>query len=71
MACLVTKFIWNFSIYCGKKKAPSIVGPIAREESKLAHKVMMELSKDIEGKLHVITMDNFFTNIGLFKDLAS
>jgi hypothetical protein len=30
----------------------------------------MELSKDIEREGHVIAMDNFFTSIGLFKDLA-
>jgi hypothetical protein len=32
--------------------------PIARGESKLAHKIVMELSRDIEGKWHIITMDN-------------
>ena len=71
MTCLVTKFTWNFAIYWGKKEAPLIVGPIARREPKLAHKIMMELSKDIKGKKHVTAMDNFFTSVGLFKDLAS
>jgi hypothetical protein len=70
LACSVTKFVWNFAIYCGKEEATSTVEPIARGEPKLAHKVVMDLAKDIEGKWHVIAMDNFFTSIGLFKELG-
>jgi hypothetical protein len=40
-------------------------------EPKLVHKVIMELSKYIEGKRHVIIMNNFFTSIGIFKDLIA
>jgi hypothetical protein len=43
---------------------------VARGEPKLAHKVVMELSKDMEEKAHVIAMDNFFTSIELFMDLV-
>jgi hypothetical protein len=50
LVCSVTKFVWNFAIYCGKEEATSIVEPIARGEPKLAHKVVKELSKNIEGK---------------------
>jgi hypothetical protein len=64
------KFVWNFAIYCGKEEAISTVKPIVRGEPKLAHKVVMELSRDIKGKGHVIAMDNFFTGVGLFKELA-
>jgi hypothetical protein len=71
LAYSVTKFVWNFAIYCGKVEATSTVEPIGRGEPKLAHKVVMELSRDIEWKGHVIAMDNFFTNVGLFKDLAA
>jgi hypothetical protein len=53
LACSVTKFVWNFTIYCGKEEATSTVEPIA-----------------IEGKGHVIAMDNFFTTVGLFQELA-
>jgi hypothetical protein len=70
LACSVTKFVWNFAIYCGKEEAISTVEPIARGEPKLAHKVVVELSRDIEEKGHVIAMDNFFTSVGLFKELA-
>jgi hypothetical protein len=70
LACSVTKFVWNFTIYCGKEEATSTVEPIARGELKLALKVVMGLSRDIEGKVHVITMDNFFTSVGLLKELV-
>jgi hypothetical protein len=69
LTCLVTKFVWNFVVYCGKKDATSTAEPIVREKSKLAHKVIMESSRNIEGKWHVITMNNFFTSIDLFKEL--
>jgi hypothetical protein len=46
IVCLVTKFVWNFASYCGKEEAPSTVGPGARKEPKLPHKVVLELSKD-------------------------
>jgi hypothetical protein len=70
LACSVTKFVWNFTVYCGKEEATSTVEPIARGELKLALKVVMGLSRDIEGKVHVITMDNFFTSVGLLKELV-
>jgi hypothetical protein len=64
------KVCMEFCNICGKEEAISTVEPIARGEPKLAHKVVVELSRDIEGKGHVIAMDNFFTSIGLFKELA-
>jgi hypothetical protein len=70
MICLVTKFIWNLVIYCGKEEVPSTIGPVTRKEPKLTHKVVLKLSKDIKGKRHIIAMDNLFTSIRLFKDLA-
>ena len=63
MAYSVTKFVWNFVNYCDKGEAPSTIRPIIRGKPKLVHKVVMELSKDIERKWHVIAMDNFFTYI--------
>jgi hypothetical protein len=44
--------------------------PIARGEPKLVHKIEVELSRDIEGKGHVIAIDNFFTSVDLFKELT-
>jgi hypothetical protein len=37
----------------------------------LAHKVVLDLAADVQGKRHVISMDNFFTSVGLFEELAS
>ena len=40
-------------------------------EAKLAHAIVMRLLEGLWDCGHFITMDNFFTNIGLFKDLLS
>jgi hypothetical protein len=39
-------------------------------EARLAHRVAMDLAEDVQGKGHVITMDNFFTSISLLDELA-
>lgn len=44
------------------------VAPIAREEAKLAHKVVVDLAKDIDNKAHVIIMDNHFCCIEFFEN---
>jgi hypothetical protein len=70
MAYSVIKFVWYFVVYCDKEEVLSTARLVARGEPKLAHKVVMELSKDMEEKAHVIAMDNFFTSIELFMDLV-
>jgi hypothetical protein len=37
----------------------------------LAHKIVLDLEANVEKKGFVISMDNFFTFVGLFKKLAS
>jgi hypothetical protein len=37
----------------------------------LAHKVILDLTAVVQGKGHVISIDNFFTFVGLFEELAS
>lgn len=37
----------------------------------MAQKVVMKYSKDVEGTWHVIAMDNFFTSVGVFKNLIA
>jgi hypothetical protein len=37
-----------------------------REEARLPQKVVLNLAVHIQGKGHVISMDNFFTLVGLF-----
>jgi hypothetical protein len=70
MACSVTKFVWNFAIYCGKNKETEKVVCVARGEASLAYKVILDLAIELQGKGHVISMDNFFTSVGLFEELA-
>jgi hypothetical protein len=47
------------------------VACVAQGEVRLAHKVVLDLAADIQRKRHVISMDNFFTSVGLFEELAS
>ena len=71
LACSTSKYMWNFSIYCKKTQVEKDVHWVAREEPKLAHKVVLDPTSDICKKGHVMAMDNFFTIIGLFMDLYS
>jgi hypothetical protein len=57
----VINFLWNFTTYCGKNGDIEEVACVARGEARLAHKVVLDLVKDVQGKGHVINMDNFFT----------
>lgn len=36
----------------------------------MAQKVVLDLAIELQGKGHVISMDNFFTFVGLFEELA-
>ena len=40
---------------------------IAQEEARLAQKVVLNLAIDIQGNGHVISMDNFYTSVGLLR----
>jgi hypothetical protein len=49
-----------------------LVPPRARRgESRLTHEVVLKLVSGIEGKGHLVVMDNYFSSIGLFQDLLS
>jgi hypothetical protein len=52
-------------VYCGKNEDYEEVAHVAREEARLAHKVVLDLAA------HVISMDNIFTYVGFFEELAS
>jgi hypothetical protein len=71
MACSLTKYVWNFAVYCGKNEETEEVACARRGEARLAQKVVLDLVVDIQDKGHVISTDNFFTSVGLFRDLAS
>jgi hypothetical protein len=72
MWCLadsVTRYIANFDIYCGKMISTLENSRPSRAEASLGSTVVMDLMRGLEGKNHVVTMDNFFTSVGLFRDL--
>jgi hypothetical protein len=43
---------------------------VPRGEASLARTIVMKLLQDLENKGHCIVMDNYFSSIGLFKDLG-
>jgi hypothetical protein len=47
MACSVTKFVWNFAVYCGKTEEIEEVPRVARGEARLAHKVVLDLAAEV------------------------
>jgi hypothetical protein len=70
--CLVdsiTRYIANFDIYCGKSISTLENPRLSCAEVSLGHSVVMDLTRGLENKNHVVTMDNYFTNVGLFHDL--
>jgi hypothetical protein len=56
-------------VYCGKTQATLARSASTREEQALAHRVITQLTTGLENKEHVLVMDNYFTSIGLFRDL--
>ena len=70
MACSLTKFVWNFAVYCGKEEKSEDVAHIAREEACLVHRVVLDLAADVQGNGHIITLNNFFISMGLLDELA-
>ena len=58
-------------MYCEKNEDIEKVAHVTREEARLAHKIVLDLRVDTQGKGHVIHMDNFFTSVGIFEELAS
>ena len=68
---MVSKFIYNFDVYCGNSNAtgavPEPLGP--HIESNLAEGVVLKMVDGMENKGHVVVMDNYFTGMDLFKKL--
>ena len=71
MAYSIIKFMWNFIVYYGKNKDTKKVVNVAWKDAYLAYKVVLDLATDVQGKGHVIGMDNFFTFVGLFEKLIA
>jgi hypothetical protein len=69
MVDATSHIISDFEVYCGKSTTNLVGGMSQRVEQNLAHRVVMDLTAGLDNKGHVITMDNFFTSVGLFHDL--
>lgn len=83
----LSKYIWNFQIYCGREGNPhedgsqcvqSYVEGIAiedhvpksgKDEGLQGCHVVKLLLKDLGGKGHIVTSDNFFSSVPLVLDL--
>jgi hypothetical protein len=65
----ITRYIADFDIYYGKAIS-SLENPRPScAEASLAHTVVMDLVRGLEDKNHVVTMDNYFSSVGLFRNL--
>jgi hypothetical protein len=69
LADSITHYIANFDIYCGKPISTLENPRPSRAEASLAYTVVMDLVRGLEEKNHVVTMDNYFSSIGLFRNL--
>jgi hypothetical protein len=61
----------EFYGYCGENEDTEEVARVVRGEPHLAYTIVLDLMADIYRKGHVISIDNFFTSVGLFQKLAS
>ena len=65
----ITYYIANFNIYC-RKSISTLENPCPScVEASLGHNVVMDLMMDLEDKNHIVTIDNYFTIVGLFCNL--
>ena len=47
-----------------------VLQPSGRREPRLAHNVVVDMVDGLDGKGHVVVMDNYFSSVGLFTKLA-
>jgi hypothetical protein len=69
LADSITRYIANFDIYRGKSISTIEHPHPSHGEASLGYSVVMDLVRGLEDKNHVVTMDNYFTSVGLFCDL--
>jgi hypothetical protein len=48
-----------------------VLQPTVRGESKLAHNIINNMVNGLNGKEHVVVMDNCFSHVGIFIEIAS
>jgi hypothetical protein len=70
LADAVSKYFYDFSVYCGKIIRRDGEEPVSTTHAGLLHNVVTGLMEGLENKGHVVVMDNYFTSVGLFEELA-
>jgi len=83
----LSKYIWNFQVYCGREGNPHDEGAESdgsgtedictedvlvrsgKGEGLQGRHVVKHLLKDLGGRGHIVTTDNYFTSVPLFLDL--
>jgi hypothetical protein len=69
LADAISKYVYDFAIYCGKT-VETVLQP-SRGEPRLAHNVVLNMVDGLDGKGHVVVMDNYLSSVGLFTKMAS
>ena len=67
----VSKFMYNFDIYCSQNLGNARGVGRGRRETTMAHEVITKLTTSLQNVGHYITMDNYFTSILLLVEFAS
>jgi len=67
VCCSLTGYLWNASIYVGKNETDED----KKEEISATHSLVKSLLQPLSGRNHIVHMDNWFTSIPLFNDLAA
>jgi hypothetical protein len=63
--------IYCFDIYCGKNLEAEVRVEAPFRQGGAAYGVVMNLLRGLEDKSHCVVMDNFFTSVPFFRDLAN
>jgi hypothetical protein len=71
LADSASKFIFYLDIYCGKNLEAEVRVPGPSTQGGAVYGVVLKLLQGLEEKRHCVVMDNFFSSIPLFWDLAS
>jgi hypothetical protein len=71
LADSTSKFIYCFDIYYGKNLEAEVRVPGPSMQDGAAYAIVLKLLQGLEEKGHCVVMDNFFSSIPLFRDLAS
>jgi hypothetical protein len=75
----LSKYLWDFEVYCGKGGIsmtmtvyPTLQYVLQRRDQGKGfsgHNIVKDLMKDLVGRGHIVTTDNYFTSVPLFLDL--